>query len=351
MTSPRFLIALCALVATTWVAGCGQTLHIKATRIGTATREYPDPGGELRQALRGYLAACKAFFDGLTDAYGVLDGDGARSSKESAEEKAKYAESQLVDLSDPRKVFDLPTLISKRAEYNQKFGALLKPQTSEALIDQFADDDRRTVRANLDRLRQATDAAAVQVQVRMFKALTSTFGGYATDSVYIINPGSEEWERVKSLERDGNPKLVFSSIDAVAMNDSVLMVVQESPAQFEPRYIEADPETAIRNGLIAINWVLRIAAKVVPLVDVNLGPLSTASAQPQQATETVSLDEAEARLREIAEVVNAIAKDPDLNSLLKKAASGELSLDEKNRLAAKARELFTAMGIEHGPSD
>jgi hypothetical protein len=174
--------------------------------------------------------------------------------------------------------------------------------------------------------------------------------------VYVLAPGSDAFKKLV----EQNPSktngarertLIYNSVEAIATGDSVLLAVQDSPAHFSFRYMKSDPTEAMRNSLMILTRILRVASAYVPLV-AGVGDALGAPAPPQALgaasdSETTTVTAAEEAIASFDERARAVANDAVLQDVLARLRadpSAAPSPKDMGTLVEKVKLLETVLG-------
>lgn len=359
---PAMAFVVLATVGT--FAGCGQTLSLRVERIATvADDQIPDFARSSPEA--DTLVAARLVLAELADQVAVTAGRVQRFFAAGALDDIRNAVTDSTkwrdELTSVDASFDAPKLrligasLKGRLTFLRNFAA--SSSTHKSL--QIGDENSNQLVAmvpQMDQLIRHSEAALNAMNKRLDRMI---FGGYRSESIYVLNPGSKAYVDLVANNSGSRPKLIFSQVEAVAVGDSTLLAVQESPAHFTMRYVSGDPTQAIRNALIATNRIMTVAAAFVPAlsgVGAALGSASTGDestgADAPATEESSTVGEAEEAIDAFDDALRALMADAELVSLLDKVRSSSepahaissLTDAERSKLFEKIIALRTALG-------
>lgn len=315
-------LVLAAVIPLTFVVGCeNAVLSIETVRLGQASSIMATNANPRGQLASFASRAANVYASASSETpVNIFTNEDVRGKKQRYEFKRDYYAELAASLNDPKRTYTADELNAIAKDAYRQFEIPWGGAGSTVGLNENAEQ----------LMAQASQAGGNVV-----------FGGYQTASTYMINPGSAEWEKALQYESQWlSRKLVFSRIQAIAPGDATLMITQESPGQFEPRYMETNPEESIRNGIIVVNRVLRAAAKSASLFRVAIPGIGGSAGQT-----SISIDEAQQTLSDLQSRVKAIMNDAELNSLLDKMRKGIALTDaDRAELREKVMEMQATFG-------
>lgn len=365
--SSRWLHALQAvalLASLGMVTGCGQTLSLRVERLDTvADDKIPEFARSSPEA--DTLVAARLVMAELADQVATTAGRvqhffaaGALDDIRNAVTDSTNVRDELtkVDASfDARKLRLIGASLKGRLAFLRNFAASTSTHKSLQISDENSNQLVAMV-PQMDQLIRQSEAALDAMNKRLDRLI---FGGYRSESIYVLNPGSKAYEDLVANNRGSRPKLIFSQVEAVAAGDSILLAVQESPAYFTMRYVSGDPTEAIRNALIATNRIMTVAAAFVPAVSgvgAALGSAATGGestgTEAPAVEESNTVGEAEEAIDAFDDALRTLMADGELVSILDKVRSSadpvhavsSLTDAERSKLFEKIVALRTALG-------
>lgn len=369
MNSIRPVIRLLLIASFPYLVGaCGQTLSIKVERICDANADAYIHTERMKddelapQRAREVAAELPQMTidvaDGIIASLPGVFGVGSANKFDEIRKEAHENLSVITNYPAPISVGDLRQRVAAERSRLQLLNSFNTPADILLALGYQAGDVQDKIK-EIEGKKQASelqaalmnaDRATMRVAVvegEIDKKLK--YGGFRSDSLFLINPGSREYEKVMANRRGQRPQLVFSKVEAITSGDSVLLAVQENPAYFTMRYVSADPTEIVRNMLLAVNRVMRVAAAFAPAVQGvgaalgNTKPQSTSATAPTR--ESTSVDAAESAIGLFDEALRNV-NDEELRSLIRKIKASPASLTDEDRakLNAKVMELMAALG-------
>lgn len=344
------------------LSGCGQSLSIRVDRIAKVDESLIPPGAlvspDQRElyVIRGAIAKMADLTIEAADQISNLKVFTGSTTNDPHTIRVK-AEQDRTELLDDSTVLSVGEL-RRRAEDAKK--------TLERFLE-FADSDATHKSLNLtdsqsaglkglvpDIRKKVGQSAKLFASVEM-RLSGLLYGGYRSESVYLLNPGSEAYEKLVGQGGTARSTMVFNHIEALATGDSVLLAVQESPAYFTMRYVSADPTDVIRNMLIATNRVLRVAAAFVPMLSGVNGALGMEAPAPGATTqpstsgteESATPSAAEEAIKVYDEGLRQVLSNSKLVAVIAKITANpqaDLSDPDKATLIAMVKALEAALG-------
>ena len=339
--------ALGVIVSAT--AGCGPSLSVRVERVGTARKSDLPPPKALSDARKSVVEAAEAI-DAFVDQIERCSSDHPKLEDARQFARAAPAKAAGGDLAELQKL--AAEASRRRGELNDLIVWLQEPEGGAKALN-LPPDQR-------EELRKAQAKAANRVWAAERAVVRLQYGGYQSESIYILAPGSEAFKRYAAGGTTSYPAekaLVYNEVTALATGDSVLLAVQDSPAHFSMRYVKSDPTEVIRNTIIIITRVLRVAAAYVPLISGvneaigNVAPASQtaagAVAENGTSSESTTVAEATAAMASSDESVRKVLNDPQLQDILARLrADPNAEISEKDRaiLSEKLAVLKAVVG-------
>lgn len=361
----RPYLRMLLLLALPFGAGCGQSLSIRVERIKQVPKESISKFA-LNTGQQHELAAIQASVAEMTittravaDQIEPYFRQGAAAKLSNLRSASDQNRTDLIDATNQFGADELRLRAVGELGRLEDLKQFAKSATSTANPLNLDPNDFQRLAdmvPEIERHKSQMDGKFAAIEAQLDRLM---YGGYRSESIYLINPGSAAYDELVDQQNSNRPKLVYSKVEAVAAGDSVLLAVQENPAYFTMRYVSADPTEVIRNMLIATNRVLRVAAAFVPAVSGVAGALGTAtpsgtsaptgnSASPA-ATNTessMSLSATEIALTEFDNQLSAVLNDAQLRDAVARLVNkpDELSSSDRMLLFSKMKELETALG-------
>ncbi len=357
-----------------FVGACGQTLKVKVERICDANVDPYVRGQRLadneqapntaRTAAAQLSLLTIESIDSINETLDGAYGVGASNPLARLRAQAEGNREAFLNLASPLTVGQLQQLVNEERDRLKRLSKYSDPasffralgDTEDVIAEKTAKFTEGSKKNELDETMKKIELAMTRfiiVEGEMNKRLK--YGGFRSDTVFLINPGSREYEKVTSERRAQKPKLVFSKVEAIAAGDSVLLAVQENPAYFTMRYVSADPTEVVRNMLIATNRILRVATAFVPAVQgvgAALGTAKPGTGGAASPGDSASPEAAESAIAMFDEALNKI-DDPELRAIIQKIKanpSAPISPDDLAKLLAKLKQLESVVANPTAPA-
>lgn len=329
MTRSTMSITLASVCVALLATGCGQTLSIRVERIKTIDGKdfkldrFNDPREDLTNARVALSQVATLTIDMLMEIDRYAAGNLPGVSEDLTQAKAAASNAVHADrqMTGPEIRLRLEEELQRLMRARQFLLNLMNPTFANALG--ITDDQQKHFQDVL--LPRAAE------RIRLARALVNKaeselkriYGGFISETVYLINPGSGAYRELRA--GGTTSELVFNKVEAIATGDSVLLAVQESPAYFTMRYVSGDPTEVIRNTMLIANRVLRVAASFVPMIGgvaeaVGTAPVAQApggAAEEAQPAAPMTLAAAEAAMDDFESRLRSLVEDAEFRELLR----------------------------------
>lgn len=357
MTGFRLFATLAALVV---LSGCGQSLSIKVERIRTVAKsDLPDfaklDKAESDSMLRAQAAVAAENAKYLLKLVGVLEKITTVDNPAITEARSSVANIEADLSKDP-----LPDMQVHARVLLKNIGRLesVVAEIQKPLYDRLpgAEAHRAMLATVRNEAPTALRDAAVSANALASLSQRLQFGGYYSETLYILAPGSAAYRKlVTDASGPTERTLVYNRLEAIATGDSLLVAVQDSPAHFSLRYMKSDPTVVIKNSILVLTRVLRVASAYVPLIsgvgaalgtpaEPVVGGASSASAAASAKSTVSAATEAADRFDER---VRSVLNDAQLSEILTRARakpSEKLSPADQKYVQEKIEALKAALG-------
>lgn len=315
------------------LCGCGQSIRVRVTRLGTLPSSPTHPAARARAEVRNLASELLVFLTLLEEATAARSGSIVASWVTKVTEIKATLADKLTDRA-PLTVYET------REKLQEIRGVVREMGPVEVLVQTAAADPEEEGKL----LPKATDLFD-RIQQAEFQAISAVaeakdrleYGGFRDNTVYRIDAASTAYETLAASPRG----VLFSELRIDLTGDTAAMIVQQSPAYFTKKGVRADPTEVLRNSLIMVNKALRVTSRFIPQLS-SASFAATPAGAAGAATpggeeidpEAVATDAAATALRELT-----IA--PDIAPLLNKIKAGTpLSPEEETQLRGRLQAVL-----------